>query len=79
MDKYIENRFSYLKEYTIDELLKEKEELISDTNHMLDVIYSEGSSLRESEFQNVDLKYNKEKLEYIEFLLKNMSVRHKSR
>ena len=79
MDKYRENRFSYLKEYTVEKLLKEREELIDDINHMLNVVDSEDSSLRKSEFLNTDLKFDREKLEYIESLLKNMPTKPKSR
>ena len=79
MDKYIENRFGYLREYSLEQLLKERLDLIDDINYMLDVTYSENSSLRKSEFLNTDLKFDKEKLEYIECLLEERNVKNKTR
>ncbi len=79
MDKYIAARFGYLEAYTLAELEKEEFELREELYNMNKAI-KEGncSSEQKSEFEN-DIKYGEEKLEYIKFLIVEMSGRCKTK
>ena len=79
MDKYADNKYGYYKKHSTDELVERKNELVDDINYMLDVVDSEKGTLRRSEFLNVDLRCEKDELEYIENLLKERDFRSKSR
>lgn len=79
MNKGINNRFDYLKSYTLDGLLSEKSDVEEDFTYTMKAI-SEGdcSSEQKSEFLS-DLRHYKEKLEYINFLISEMSGRCKTK
>ena len=70
MDNYIEKRFSYMNEMTIEELEELKSETTNEIENMLSILDDKNSSPEQkSEFTNTDLKYEKDKLEYIEYLI----------
>ncbi len=69
MDKYIENRFGYLNEKSVDELVILREQIVEDMNYMLNVLEN-GQAFREQKSEiNDDLKFDREKLEYVDFLI----------
>lgn len=69
MDQYTLNRFEYLNTYSKEELEKLKQETIEDLNHLLEKLEDANTSSEEkSEIRNSDLKYDRELLEYIEYL-----------
>lgn len=66
MNEYVENRFKYLREYSIDELLKEKQEL---EEELEDIATREIPSQARTEREN-DKYYAEEKLNYVNNILK---------
>ena len=78
MDEYTENRFGYLREKSVEELQVFKEQLISEINYLSFVINDKNASSNlKSEIKNSDLKFEEERLEYVEYLLKEKEVKRK--
>ena len=70
MDKYTENRFGYLKEKSLDELIVLREQVVEELNYLLGVVNKKNvSSEQKSEIVNSDLKFAREELNYIEDLI----------
>ena len=78
MDEYTENRFGYLREKSVEELQVFKEQLISEINYLSFVINDKNApSNLKSEIKNSDLKFEEERLEYVEYLLKEKKFTRK--
>ena len=78
MDEYTENRFGYLREKSVEELQVFKEQLISEINYLSFVINDKNASSNlKSEIKNSDLKFEEERLEYVEYLLQEKEVKRK--
>ncbi len=76
MDKFTENRFGFYKELSIEELEIEKEILMKEIDYLLKVLDDKKAlSEQKSEIINSDLKYEREKLQYINLLLPKEKVR----
>ncbi len=71
MNEYVENRFKYLREYSIDELLKEKQEL-EDELYEIETRTIPNQARTEVE---TDKYYAEEKLDYVNSLLKERRKR----
>ncbi len=71
MNKQEENRFSYLREKTIEELKKLKNELLDDNEYMEK---HTTNSMQETEFHE-DTKFNNEQIEFIDRILKEKEVK----
>ena len=69
MDKYLEKRFSYLNDLSLDELLKLREEIITEINYINSTINNKRENyLKRSEFSE-DSRYERDKYRYIEELI----------
>lgn len=76
MDKYTENRFGYLKELDNESLNRKKEEIINEIEYLMAVLNNPNTSQEEkSEIKNSDLKYERDRLEYINFLVLDRNIR----
>ena len=77
MDKYTENRFGYLKELDDESLIIKKEEILSEIEYLMTVLNNENTSPEEkSEIRNSDLKYERDRLEYINHLILDRKTRN---
>lgn len=65
MEKYTENRFGYLREKTIEELKKLKNELLDDNEYME---RHTTNSMQETEFHE-DTKFNNEQIDFIDKII----------
>ncbi len=71
MDEFMDNRFGYLRDKSLNELTAEREDLLEETNYLLELLEDKNvSSEEKSEIRNVDLKYLREKMFYVDELLK---------
>ena len=66
-EEQIENRFGYLRGLTVEELKKEKEELIKDLESLNKMLNDKSITQAEADIRN-DIMYANDKLEYIEGL-----------
>lgn len=71
MNEQEENRFGYLREKTIEELKKIKNELLDDNEYMEK---HTTNSMQETEFHE-DTKFNNEQIEFIDRILKEKEVK----
>lgn len=71
MNEQEENRFGYLREKTIEELKKLKNELLDDNEYMEK---HTTNSMQETEFHE-DTKFNNEQIEFIDRILKEKEVK----
>ncbi len=70
VDQGIENRFGYLKEKTNEELGMMEEAISNEIEYLLHILDSkDASSDQKSEIRNSDLKFERERLDYIEHIL----------
>ena len=70
MDKNYENRFGYYREKDNEELEKDKEQIINDIEYLMLILDSKDApSEQKSEIRNSDLKFEREKLEFINKIL----------
>ena len=70
VEQAMENRFGYYRNKTDEELEKEKELIIKSMNDYMVVLDDkEASSYQKSEIRNSDLKFEREKLEFVEKVL----------
>lgn len=75
MDKYMENRFGYLNELDDEGILRKKEEIIDEIEYLNTVLNDpHASSEEKSEILNSDLKYERDRLEYIGYLIKERNI-----
>lgn len=75
MDKYMENRFGYLKELDDESLLRKKEEIVDEIEYLNAVLDDpNASSEQKSEILNSDLKYERDRLEYVGYLIKERNL-----
>ena len=71
MDEQEEKRFGFLKEKTIDELKKIRNELLDDNEYM--EIHAT-NSLQKSDFEK-DIKFNNDQIDYIDSILKERDTK----
>ncbi len=70
MDKYSENKFGFLKEKSLEELIQLKKELEEDRRLMQRKVEDKKTdSYQRSEFLNSDLPFNREELEYVDSII----------
>ncbi len=70
MDEFTEKKFGYYKEKSIEELEQERKEIMYEINYILETIEDKKTtSSKKSELLNTDLKYEREKLNYIDLLI----------
>ena len=70
MDKYLENRFGYYRNNSNEELEIEKKRIVSEIDYLLHILDSNVSFEQKSEIRNSDLKFERDKLEYIDIIMK---------
>ena len=80
MDEMLEKRFGYLKELNDEDLLNKKQELINELAFLDEQINdpTTTSELR-SELLNSDLKYARDKFEYVNYLVKERNLSDKTK
>ena len=79
MDQYLKNRFSDFDDLSISELEILKEKALQEISFYLDKLEDKNvSSYQKSEFRESDLKFERDKLEYIEYLIQE-KTKHKHR
>ena len=71
MNEQEEKRFGFLKEKTIDELKKLRNELLDDNEYMES---HTTNSMQETEFHE-DIKFNNEQIDYIDSVLKERDTK----
>ena len=69
MDKYLENRFGYYRNNSNEELEIEKKQIVSEIDYLLHILDSNVSFEQKSEIRNSDLKFERDKLEYIDIIM----------
>lgn len=75
MDQYMKNRFGYLDELDDESLLKKKEEIVDEIEYLNTMLNDPQSSPEEkSEILNNDLRYERDRLEYVGFLIKERNI-----
>ena len=76
MDKYLENRFGYYRNNSSDELEIEKNQIVGEIDYLLRILNSKkASDNQKSEIRNSDLKFEREKLNYINELIKERQTK----
>ena len=77
MNDFTKKRFEYYREKSFEDLIQEKEKILNEINYLLELLASkEVSSEQKSEILNSDIKYEKEKLNFINILLnKNNTIK----
>ncbi|MBQ9024095.1 MAG: hypothetical protein IJ105_02605 [Bacilli bacterium] len=75
MDKYMKNRFGYLDELDDESILRKKEEIVDEIEYLNTVLDDPNSSSEEkSEILNSDLRYERDRLEYVAHLIKERNI-----
>lgn len=75
MDEYMNNRFGYIRELDDTSLLKKKNEVMAEIEYLLALLDNpKTSSEQKSEISNSDLKYERDRLEYIESQIKERNL-----
>ena len=75
MDEYTNNRFGYIRELDDNSLLNKKKEVMSEIEYLLALLDNpRTSSEQKSEISNSDLKYERDRLEYIESQIKERNL-----
>lgn len=75
MDEYTNNRFGYIRELDDTSLLKKKNEVMAEIEYLLSLLDNpRTSSEQKSEISNSDLKYERDRLEYIESQIKERNL-----
>ncbi|MEE3342614.1 MAG: hypothetical protein VZS44_00815 [Bacilli bacterium] len=76
MDEAMENRFGYYREKTDEELENEREVIINDMEYLESILSNkDASSEQKSEIKNSDLKFEREKLKFINNILEERNVK----
>lgn len=76
MDEAMENRFGYYREKTDEELENEREVIINDMEYLESILSNkDASSEQKSEIINSDLKFEREKLKFINNILEERNVK----
>ena len=74
----MDNRFKYLDELSDDELLASRVELVKEIEYLLERLEIKNTNgTVKSEIQNSDIKYEREKLEYINYLIDARNLKDK--
>ena len=74
----MDNRFKYLDELSDDELLASRVELVKEIEYLLERLEIKNTNgTFKSEIQNSDIKYEREKLEYINYLIDARNLKDK--
>ena len=76
VEEGIENRFGYYRDKTTEELEEEKEIILKNIEHWISILNDKkASSYQKSEIRNSDLKFEREKLDFVDKVLKERSKR----